>query len=93
VAGRKVTTIEGLVQTRTGKALEAAWNTEQAPQCGYCQSGQMMSAAKLLNLSKATLSRTDILQAMSGNLCRCGTYNQIASAVSTAQKTLRGSKA
>ena len=93
VAGRKVTTIEGVMQTRTGKALEAAWNKEQTPQCGYCQSGQIMSAANLLNKNKALLSRTEILQALSGNLCRCGTYNQIASAVSSAQKTLTGSKA
>jgi len=93
VAGRKVTTIEGVMQTRTGKALEAAWNKEQTPQCGYCQSGQIMSAANLLNKNKALLSRTEILQALSGNLCRCGTYNQIASAVSSAQKTLAGSKA
>ena len=93
VAGRKVTTIEGLMQTRTGKALEAAWNKEQTPQCGYCQSGQIMSAANLLQKNKALMSRTEILQALSGNLCRCGTYNQIASAVSSAQKALAGSKA
>ncbi len=93
VSGRKVTTVEGLMQTRTGKALEAAWNKAQAPQCGYCQSGQLMTAANLLDKAKKTLTRTDILQAMSGHLCRCGTYNQIASAVSTAQKTLSGSKA
>jgi isoquinoline 1-oxidoreductase alpha subunit len=93
VAGRRVTTIEGLMQTRTGKALEAAWNKEQTPQCGYCQSGQLMSAAHLLQKNKAELSRTEILQALSGNLCRCGTYNHIASAVSSAQKTLQGSKA
>ena len=93
VAGRKVTTIEGVMQTRTGKALEAAWNKEQTPQCGYCQSGQIMSSANLLNKNKALLSRTEILQALSGNLCRCGTYNQIASAVSSAQKPLTGSKA
>jgi isoquinoline 1-oxidoreductase alpha subunit len=93
VAGRKITTIEGVMQTRTGKALETAWNQEQTPQCGYCQSGQIMSAASLLQKNKSQLSRTEILQALSGNLCRCGTYNQIASAVSSAQKTLNGSKA
>ena len=91
--GRKVTTIEGLVQTRVGKTLEKAWNEAQAPQCGYCQSGQMMTAASVLGKATAQLSRTDILQALSGNLCRCGTYNQIASAVSSAQKALTGSKA
>jgi len=92
-AGTKVTTIEGLMQTKTGKALEKAWNQAQTPQCGYCQSGQLMTAANLLEKAKKTLTRTDILQAMSGNLCRCGTYNQIASAVASAQKTLVGSKA
>jgi isoquinoline 1-oxidoreductase alpha subunit len=91
--GRKVTTIEGLVQTRVGKALERAWNQEQTPQCGYCQSGQMMSAAHVLGKATSQLSRTEILQALSGNLCRCGTYNHIASAVSSAQKALNGSKA
>lgn len=92
-AGSKVTTIEGLMQTKTGKALEKAWNQAQTPQCGYCQSGQLMTAANLLEKAKKTLTRADILQAMSGNLCRCGTYNQIASAVASAQKTLAGSKA
>lgn len=93
VAGKRVTTIEGLMKTRTGKALEVAWNQAQAPQCGYCQSGQLMTAAKLLDKSKKTLTRAEILDAMSGNLCRCGTYNQIANAVAGAQKTLSGSKA
>lgn len=93
VVGKKITTVEGLMQTKTGKALEAAWNEAQAPQCGYCQSGQLMTAAKLLDTSKKTLTRADILEAMSGHLCRCGTYNQIASAVSSAQKNLSGSKA
>jgi isoquinoline 1-oxidoreductase subunit alpha len=93
VAGKKITTIEGLVQTKTGKALEAAWVDAQAPQCGYCQSGQMMTAASVVTKAKKMLSRTEILQAMSGNLCRCGTYNQIAAAVAQTQKTLAGSKA
>ena len=92
-AGRKVTTVEGMLATQTGKALEAAWNKVQAPQCGYCQSGQLMTAASLLRKAKKTLSREEILEGMSGNLCRCGTYNQIASAVATAQKTLTGGKA
>jgi len=93
VSGRKITTIEGLMKTRTGKALEAAWNQVQTPQCGYCQSGQLMAAADLLNKAKKTLSREDILSAMSGHICRCGTYNQIAQAVALAQKTLKGGQA
>jgi isoquinoline 1-oxidoreductase alpha subunit len=93
VAGKKVTTIEGLVQTPVGKVLEAAWVEAQAPQCGYCQSGQMMTAASVLAKNVKLMSRTDILQAMSGNICRCGTYNQIANAVSAAQKKLAGAKA
>ncbi len=92
-AGRTVTTVEGLMKTTAGKALEGAWNEAQAPQCGYCQSGQLMSAAHLLSTATKPLSRTEILDAMSGNLCRCGTYNQIASAVAIAQKTLTGGKA
>jgi len=93
VSGRKITTIEGLMKTRTGKALEAAWNQVQTPQCGYCQSGQLMAAADLLNKAKKTLSREDILSAMSGHICRCGSYNQIAQAVALAQKTLKGGQA
>jgi isoquinoline 1-oxidoreductase alpha subunit len=93
VAGKNVTTVEGLMKTKTGQALQAAWVKEQAPQCGYCQSGQLMTAAKLVSTAKKNLSRTEILQAMSGNVCRCGTYNQIAAAVSTAQKALKGGQA
>jgi isoquinoline 1-oxidoreductase alpha subunit len=88
VAGAQVATIEGLVQTREGKALQAAWIAEQAPQCGYCQSGQMMAAAGLLKNAKGPLSREDVLDGMAGNVCRCGTYNQIAAAVVRAQKAL-----
>ncbi|WP_101049869.1 (2Fe-2S)-binding protein [Macromonas nakdongensis] len=93
VAGRSVTTVEGLMTTPTGQALQAAWVKEQAPQCGYCQSGQLMTAAKVVQGTKKLLSRAEILEAMSGHVCRCGTYNQIAAAVSTAQKTLTGAKA
>jgi isoquinoline 1-oxidoreductase alpha subunit len=93
VAGQNVTTVEGLMKTRTGQVLQAAWVKEQAPQCGYCQSGQLMTAAKVVSVAKKNLSRTEILQAMSGNICRCGTYNQIAAAVSTAQKALKGGQA
>jgi isoquinoline 1-oxidoreductase alpha subunit len=87
-AGAKVTTIEAINATKEGKALQAAWVVEQAPQCGYCQSGQIMAAAGVLKQAKAPLSREQALERMSGNVCRCGTYNQIAAAVVRAQKTL-----
>ena len=87
-AGAKVTTIEAINATKEGKALHAAWVVEQAPQCGYCQSGQIMAAADVLKQAKAPLSREQALERMSGNVCRCGTYNQIAAAVVRAQKTL-----
>jgi isoquinoline 1-oxidoreductase subunit alpha len=88
VASAQVTTIEGLVQTREGKALQDAWIAESAPQCGYCQSGQMMAAAGVIKDARAPLSREQALERMAGNICRCGTYNQIAAAVVRAQKTL-----
>jgi isoquinoline 1-oxidoreductase subunit alpha len=88
VASAQVTTIEGLVQTREGKALQDAWIAESAPQCGYCQSGQMMAAAGVLKDARAPLTREQALDRMAGNICRCGTYNQIAAAVVRAQKAL-----
>lgn len=87
-AGTQVTTIEGLVQTREGKALQDAWIAESAPQCGYCQSGQMMAAAAVIRDARAPLNREQVLERMAGNVCRCGTYNQIAAAVVRAQKAL-----
>jgi len=86
-AGRKVTTIEGIAGTRTGKAVQAAWVGHDVPQCGYCQSGQIMSACALL-AEKKTPSDADIDAAMSGNVCRCGTYNQIRAAIKDASVTL-----
>jgi isoquinoline 1-oxidoreductase subunit alpha len=88
VAGAQVTTIEGLVQTREGKALQDAWIAESAPQCGYCQSGQMMSAAAVIKDARAPISREQALERMAGNICRCGTYNQIAAAIVRTQKAL-----
>jgi aerobic-type carbon monoxide dehydrogenase small subunit (CoxS/CutS family) len=79
VAGRKVTTIEGLPPT-TGHALQTAWIAEQVPQCGYCQSGQLMSAAALL-AKKPKPTDAEIDTAMSGNICRCGTYQRIRRAI------------
>lgn len=87
--GKTVTTIEGLMQTDTGRALETAWVKEQVAQCGYCQSGQLMSAASLLESAKGPLTREEVLEGMAGNLCRCGTYNQIAAAVMDAQQVSR----
>ncbi len=84
VAGKKITTIEGL-SANGDHALQKAWVAEQAPQCGYCQSGQIMTAAALLARNKKP-SREQIVQHMSGNLCRCGTYNKIIAAVERAAK-------
>ena len=77
--GKKVTTIEGLSPTAS-HALQLAWIAEQVPQCGYCQSGQLMSAAALLaRIAKPTDAQID--QALSGNICRCGTYQRIRRAI------------
>ena len=83
VAGRAITTIEAIGSTRTGKAVQASWIAHDVPQCGYCQSGQIMSACALLAGNKKP-SDTDIDSAMSGNICRCGTYNQIRVAIKDA---------
>ena len=82
VAGKSVTTIEGLA-TDAGKALQKAWVDEQVPQCGYCQSGQIMQAAGFL---ENTPNPTDqqISDAMNGNLCRCMAYTRIRKAIKTA---------
>lgn len=82
VAGKSVTTIEGLGE---GHAVVKAWIAEQAPQCGYCQSGQIMSAAALLRKTPKP-TRQQIVDAMDGNLCRCGSYNQIVAAVERASR-------
>ncbi|MDF2618881.1 MAG: Aerobic-type carbon monoxide dehydrogenase, small subunit CoxS/CutS-like protein [Xanthobacteraceae bacterium] len=82
VAGRQVTTIEGL-SPDSSHPLQKAWIVEQAPQCGYCQSGQIMQAAALL-ASEPRPSREQIVEHMDGNLCRCGTYDRIISAIERA---------
>jgi isoquinoline 1-oxidoreductase subunit alpha len=79
VAGKSVTTIEGLSADRT-HAIQQAWIAEQVPQCGYCQSGQVMSAAALL-AKKPKPTDADIDRSMSGNICRCGTYQRIRRAI------------
>ena len=88
VAGRKVTTIEGLASA-PAKAVQAAWVELQVPQCGYCQSGQIMSATALLESNPAPTD-ADIDGAMSGNICRCGTYSRIRAAIHTAAGSIRG---
>jgi len=82
VAGKNVTTIEGL-SANGDHPLQKAWIAEQVPQCGYCQSGQIMEAAALLAKNKNP-SREEIVQHMSGHICRCGTYNKIIAAVQRA---------
>lgn len=89
VAGREVTTIEGL-HSAPAKAVQAAWISLQVPQCGYCQSGQVMSATALLEKNPAP-SDTDIDAAMSGNVCRCATYSRIRAAIHVAAQTMKSS--
>ena len=81
--GKKITTIEGVGTTRVGKAVQNAWLAIGVPQCGYCQAGQIMSATALLEKNPKP-SDADIDTAMSGNLCRCGTYTRIRSAIKVA---------
>jgi len=88
-AGKKVTTVEGIGATRAGKAVQAAWIRHDVPQCGYCQSGQIMSASALLAKNRAPTD-ADIDEAMSGNVCRCGTYNQIRAAIKDAAANVKG---
>ena len=87
VANRQVTTIEGL-QGAPGKAVQAAWIKLQVPQCGYCQSGQIMSATALLSKSPAPTD-ADIDAAMSGNICRCATYTRIRAAIHVAEESIK----
>jgi isoquinoline 1-oxidoreductase subunit alpha len=84
VVGKEITTIEGL--SRNGDhALQKAWAALNVPQCGYCQAGQIMQAAALLK-KKSKPTDKDIDDAMSGNICRCGTYQRIRAAIKTAAK-------
>jgi len=83
VAGKKITTIEAMASDSVGKRLQAAWLELGVPQCGYCQPGQIMSAAALLKHNPQPKD-ADIDQAMSGNICRCGTYPRIRAAIKRA---------
>jgi len=87
VAGRKITTIEGLSPGGT-HPLQKAWVAEEVPQCGYCQSGQIMSAAALLAKNKSP-SDAEIEKAMDGHICTCGTYNRIRKAIHTAAAMMK----
>jgi isoquinoline 1-oxidoreductase alpha subunit len=84
--GAEITTIEGL-KTREAQAVQAAWEKLDVPQCGYCQSGQVMSAAALLAKNKRPTD-ADIDAAMTGNLCRCATYVRIRAAIKEAAKSI-----
>jgi isoquinoline 1-oxidoreductase alpha subunit len=83
LAGKRVTTIEEIGRSAVGKKVQEAWLSEDVVQCGYCQSGQIMSAAALLARTKSP-SDAEIDEAMSGIICRCGTYNRIRAAIKVA---------
>jgi isoquinoline 1-oxidoreductase alpha subunit len=87
VSGRKVATVESLSRNNT-HPLQVAWIKHDVPQCGYCQSGQLMSAAALL-AKNTNPSDQQIDEAMSGNLCRCGTYGRVKAAIKDAASTMR----
>ena len=91
VAGRSITTIEGLSPT-SSHPLQKAWIAEQVPQCGWCQSGQIMQAASLLR-KNPNPSDAQIVKAMDGNLCRCMTYVRIKKAIKRAAKEMNGAAA
>jgi isoquinoline 1-oxidoreductase subunit alpha len=86
VAGKQVTTIEGIGETPAGRKVQEAWIALEVPQCGYCQSGQIMSASALLAKTPQPTDG-DIDGAMSGNICRCGTYGRIRAAIKQAAGT------
>ncbi|HYL23661.1 MAG TPA: (2Fe-2S)-binding protein [Burkholderiales bacterium] len=87
VAGKAVTTIEAVGKTPAGREIQSAWLAREVPQCGYCQSGQIMSASALLATNPKP-SDADIDQAMAGNICRCGTYVRIREGIKHAAQSL-----
>ncbi len=91
VAGRKVTTIEGLAPAGGLHPVQQAWVDVDVPQCGFCQPGQIMSAAALL-ATKPSPTDADINTAMSGNICRCGTYQRIRAAIHRAAQLQKGGR-
>jgi isoquinoline 1-oxidoreductase alpha subunit len=84
---KQITTIEAISEQPAGPAIQAAWIENNVPQCGYCQSGQIVSATALLN-SNSNPTDDDINAAMSGNICRCGTYNRIRDAIKQAAQNM-----
>jgi isoquinoline 1-oxidoreductase subunit alpha len=86
-AGQKITTIEAMASDRIGKAVQDAWVKHDVVQCGYCQSGQVMSATALLKTNRKP-SDADIDAAMAGNICRCGTYARVRAAIKDASTQL-----
>ena len=92
VAGKKITTIEAIGDTPAGKKIQQAWLALEVVQCGYCQSGQIMSAAALV-AKNSNPSDADIDVAMSGNVCRCGTYQRIRAAIKQAARAPSAVKA
>ena len=91
IEGKRVVTIEGVSETSQGptaRAVKAAWIDKDVVQCGYCQSGQIMSAVALLQKNKSP-SDADIDAAMSGNICRCGTYQRVREAIKSAAASLK----
>jgi isoquinoline 1-oxidoreductase alpha subunit len=87
IAGGQVTTIEGIAGDKVGQAVQAAWVAHDVAQCGYCQSGQVMSAVALLKGNKKPTD-AQIDAAMAGNICRCGTYTRIRAAIHAAAAAL-----
>ena len=86
VVGKKITTVEAIAETESGAKIQRAWLNIEVVQCGYCQSGQIMSAAALLE-SNPNPTDADIDAAMSGNICRCGTYPRIRAAIKQASQS------
>ncbi len=84
---KSITTIEAISEQKTGQAIQNAWIENNVPQCGYCQSGQIVAATALLNANPQP-NDEDINNAMSGNICRCGTYNRIRDAIKQAANKL-----
>jgi len=89
VNNKKITTIEGISSNKVGAAVQAAWDKIDVPQCGYCQSGQVMAATALVTRNPKPTD-ADINTAMSGNICRCGTYARIRAAIHDAADSLKG---
>jgi isoquinoline 1-oxidoreductase alpha subunit len=85
--GQKISTIEGMATDRVGQAVQAAWVAHDVAQCGYCQSGQIMTATGLLKRNKKPTD-AQIDAAMAGNVCRCGTYQRIRAAIHDAARSL-----